>query len=120
MEPKISQNVVTYQAVLTAENPELALFPGMTCTATIQAETKRGVLMVPNAALRFTPPTLATQTAKEGVNLADGKHRVWTLKGGKPEPIEVKLGATDGRLTEILEGSLQEGMQVLTDAKEPS
>lgn len=120
MEPKVSQNVVTYQAVLTAENQELALFPGMTCTATIQAETKRGVLVVPNAALRFTPPILTAALVKTGVNLADGKHRVWILKAGKPEPIEVKLGATDGRLTEILEGSLQEGMKVLTDTKEPS
>lgn len=120
MEPKVSQNVVTYQAVLTAENPELALFPGMTCTAIIQAETKQGVLMVPNAALRFTPSAAASGLAKAGGNLSDGKHRVWILKGSKPEPIEVKLGATDGRLTEILEGSLQEGMKVLTDAKEPS
>jgi HlyD family secretion protein len=118
MEPKISQNVVTYQAVLTAENPELALFPGMTCTATIQAETKQGVLLVPNAALRFTPP--AALLAKAGGTSSDGKHRVWILKEGKPEPIEVKLGATDGRLTEVLPGSLQEGVQVLLDAKEPS
>jgi HlyD family secretion protein len=120
MEPKVSQNVVTYQAVLTAENPELALFPGMTCTATIQAEVKKGVLVVPNAALRFTPSAPASGLAREGGNLSDGKHRVWILKDNKPEPIEVKLGATDGRNTEILEGPLQEGMQVLTDAKEPS
>jgi HlyD family secretion protein len=120
LEPKVSQNVVTYQAVLTAENAELALFPGMTCTATIQAETKQAVLVVPNAALRFTPPASASGFPKEGGTLSDGKHRVWILKNNKPEPIEVKLGATDGRNTEILEGSLQEGMKVLMDAKEPS
>jgi HlyD family secretion protein len=124
MEPKISQNVVTYQAVLTADNPELALFPGMTCTATIQTETKQGVLLVPNAALRFTPPARSSTglpgMSSGGQNLSDGKHRVWILKDGMPEPIEVKLGASDGSLTEILTDDLQVGMKVLTDVKEPS
>jgi HlyD family secretion protein len=92
----------------------------MTCTATIQAERKQGVLLVPNAALRFAPPSPASGLPWEEGILSDGKHRVWILKGGKPEPVEVKPGATDGRSTEILEGSLQEGMKVLTGTKEPS
>ena len=117
MQPKVSQNVVTYLAVLSVDNADRALLPGMTCTATIQAETKRGVLVVPNAALRFTPPVQPGGLAKTGVNFTDGKHRVWVLKGTVPTPIEVKIGATDGRHTEILAGELQEGVSVLTDTK---
>jgi HlyD family secretion protein len=117
MEPKVSQNVVTYQAILTVDNSDRALLPGMTCTATIQAETRRGVLVVPNAALRFTPPVGPGGLAKGGGNFTDGKHRVWVLKGTVPTPIEVKTGATDGRRTEILSGNLQEGVSVLTDTK---
>jgi HlyD family secretion protein len=90
----------------------------MTCTAIIQAETRRGVLMVPNAALRFTPPV--KPGLKSTVLVADGKHRVYVLKGGQPSPIEVKPGATDGRNTEILAGELKEGALVLTDTKDPS
>jgi HlyD family secretion protein len=113
MQPKVSQNVVTYLAVLSVDNLDRALLPGMTCNATIQAETRKDILTVPNAALRFQPPALP----KGGPNLADGRHRVWVLKGKTPEAIEVNLGATDGRSTEILPGALQEGMAVLTDTK---
>jgi len=119
MQPKVSQNVVTYLAVLSVDNADRALLPGMTCTATIQAETKHGVLVVPNAALRFTPPVKPGGLSKTGVNFADGKHRVWVLKGTVPTPIEVKTGATDGSHTEILAGELQEGTSVLTDTKGP-
>jgi HlyD family secretion protein len=117
MEPKVSQNVVTYLAVLSADNADRLLLPGMTCTATIQAETKRGVLVVPNTALRFTPPVGPGGLSKTGVNFTDGKHRVWILQGNLPTPIEVKTGATDGRNTEILSGDLKEGQAVLTDTK---
>jgi len=109
--------VVTYLAVLSVDNADRALLPGMTCTTTIQAETKRGVLVVPNSALRFTPPVGPGGLSKTGVNFADGKHRVWILKGVVPTPIEVKAGATDGRHTEILAGDLKESMSVLTDTK---
>jgi HlyD family secretion protein len=118
MEPKVSQNVVTYLAVLGVDNTDRALLPGMTCTAIIQAETRRGVLMVPNAALRFTPPV--KPGVKSAVLVADGKHRVYVLKAGTPAAIEVKVGASDGHNTEILAGELQEGMAVLTDTKDPS
>jgi len=117
MEPKVSQNVVTYQAVLSVDNSDRALLPGMTCTATIQAETKRAVLVVPNTALRFTPPVAAGGLSKSSVNFTDGKHRVWYLKGKVPTPIEVQTGATDGRRTEILAGDVKEGLIILTDTK---
>ena len=117
MQPKVSQNVVTYLAVLSVDNADRVLLPGMTCTATVQAETKRGVLVVSNAALRFTPPVGPGGLSKTGVNFTDGKHRVWILQGVRPTPVEVKTGATDGRNTEILSGDLREGQAVLTDTK---
>lgn len=58
---KTDQNVVTYEAVLAVDNDDLALRPGMTATANVVTEEKRGVLMVPNAALRFTPPDVLAQ-----------------------------------------------------------
>jgi len=118
--PKVSQNVVTYLAVLSVDNGDRALLPGMTCTATIQAETRRNVLILPNAALRFAPPAPAKGAAKVPGSPLDGKHRVWVLRNGQPEPVEVKPGASDGRNTEILEGALQEGMSVLTETKDPA
>ena len=114
IQPKVSQNVVTYVAVLSADNTDRALLPGMTCTATLQAETRRGVLVVPNAALRFTPPVGPGGLAKTGVNFTDGKKRLWVLKGAVPNPVEVETGASDGLQTEILQGGLQEGQTVLT------
>jgi HlyD family secretion protein len=117
LEPKVSQNVVTYVAVLSVDNTDRALLPGMTCSATIQTETRRAVLLVPNSALRFSP---LAGPGKPPLKVADGKHRVWVLKDGQPAPVEVKTGATDGRRTEILEGGLQEGADVLTDATAPS
>jgi len=58
---KTDQNVVTYEAVLAVDNHDLALRPGMTATANIVTEEKHGVLTVPNAALRFTPPDVLAQ-----------------------------------------------------------
>jgi HlyD family secretion protein len=122
MDPKVSQNVVTYRAVLTVDNTGRELLPGMTCTATIQAEVKQGVLVVPNAALRFVPPGSGSSglpfMTKDGLKLNDGKHRLWVLEGDLPRPIEVKPGASDGRLTEVVSENLREGLKVVTDVRE--
>lgn len=118
-EPKTSQNVVTYQAVLKVDNHELLLRPGMTCTATIIAETRRDVLTVPNAALRFTPPSvLAANAKKAGSVETDARQHVWVLVGGTPGAVEVDVGASDGVSTEILRGEIQVGTKVLVDVKE--
>ncbi|HEX5656818.1 MAG TPA: efflux RND transporter periplasmic adaptor subunit [Polyangiales bacterium] len=114
-EPHEEDNVVTYEAVLEVNNDELLLRPGMTATATIVSDVRHGVLGVPNAALRFAPAQLEpSQIAKPG------EHRVWALRGDKPEPIPVKTGVSDGRLTEIREGALKEGQELVTDAILPA
>jgi HlyD family secretion protein len=115
MEPKVTLNVVTYQAVLTADNPAMELLPGMTCTAMIAAGTRSQVLLVPNAALRYAPAV--PKAVKGGVTLPEGTHRVWVLTAGVPGPVDVKLGPTDGHFTEVLPGPLQEGMQVITGTR---
>lgn len=116
-EPRTDQNVVSYEAVLAVDNSELLLRPGMTATSTIIAETRANALVVPNAALRFTPPAPKGPPSK-GAELpaADGKH-VFILQNGKPQAVAVQPGPTDGLQTEIT-GDLAEGTEVLTDVVE--
>lgn len=114
---KTVQGVVTYQGVLREENKGGLLRPGMTATAEIAAATIRNVLLIPNAALRFVPPEEVKKNAPppkpqlNGVNAA----RVWTMNGTTLKPHDLLLGATDGRETQIIEGDLKPGEQVVTD-----
>jgi HlyD family secretion protein len=124
--------VVSYKTVLQVKNDDLTLRPGMTATAEITTSIRDNALVVPNAALRFTP-TVANKEKKSDGLIASllprapgreaqkkpprngGKPRVWVLREGKPVEIEVKAGLSNGRQTEILEGALQPGMQVITE-----
>jgi HlyD family secretion protein len=133
----ITDNVVTYLTHLDVDNTDLSLRPGMTATATIRAVQRHDVLLVPNAALRFTPTTAAAAPAKKGITsslmprMPGGNTRrpaaagastaaarqVWVLRDGKPVELAVTPGISDGRLTEITGGDLQPGMLVITDQK---
>lgn len=107
-----SSTVVTYEVVITADNPEMKLKPRLTANATIYTLYKEGVLTVPNKALRFIPnPEIA-----KGYEIKDcqAEHKVWTLKDKTFTAVPVKVGITDGSLTEILEG-LTEGTPVITE-----
>jgi HlyD family secretion protein len=115
-EPKTEQNVVTYEAVLSVDNSELMLRPGMTATATIVAESLHDVLLVPNTALRFAPPERIGLLGPP-TRVAEGP-RVWVLRDGVPEPVRVKRGPTDGQKTQILEG-IESGRSVIVDAAGP-
>jgi HlyD family secretion protein len=121
-EPKTTQNVVTYQAVLAVDNKSLLLRPGMTCTATIVAETHPQVLVVPNAALRFYPPTPSQGPAgppkQVGVEGDQRKQHVWLLEGTTPKQREVRLGASDGSFTELLSTEFAPGTKVIVDVSE--
>ncbi|WP_054033532.1 efflux RND transporter periplasmic adaptor subunit [Desulfatitalea tepidiphila] len=126
--------VISYLTVLSVDNADLSLRPGMTGTAEITTLTRENVLLVPNAALRFSPPESGAgakkssrgvvgalmprpprQTPKAQTKAPNGRPRVWVLKEGRPVAIEVQTGATNGRLTEITGGSLQAGMPVITE-----
>lgn len=139
----ITENVVTYVTTLDVDNADLSLRPGMTATATITATERRGVLLVPNTALRFTPSTPATAgsapaaSGNGGSNIMGslmprmprgqrragvsgdtaGLRQVWVLRDGAPVAVAVTPGITDGRQTEVQSEQLQEGMPVITDQR---
>lgn len=114
---KTIEGVVTYQAILDVANPELLLRPGMTATARIATAKVGNALLVPNAALRFTPPEMASATAgapgaapsEAAPAETGGGRRVWTSRGGKLEAIPVTVGLTDGQWTEVTAGALAPG-----------
>jgi HlyD family secretion protein len=131
--------VVSYVSVLRVGNDDLSLRPGMTGTAEITTLIRRNALLVPNAALRFTPPKAeAPQKKPSGSVLgalmprppaaarkarmqsSDAKPKVWILTDGKPTAIEVSTGATNGKVTEITGGNLKAGMEVITEAASKS
>ncbi len=130
-EPKTESNVVSYESLLSVDNSELLLRPGMTATATIVAERHEKALSVPNAALRFNPPRPAGSAAPRGglfgrgggprperkEGPTKGPH-VWRLLDGHPHPVAVTTGVSDGTLTEIVTGELPEGAQVIIDTEE--
>ncbi len=121
--PQIVQNVVTYDAVVAVQNPDLKLKPGMTANVTLLVERKENVLKIPNAALRFRPPS-AREEGRRAAGAASGRggkagrsqteQRVWILDGAEiPTPVTVKAGISDGTFTEIVTSSLKEGDEVL-------
>ncbi|PUB12440.1 efflux RND transporter periplasmic adaptor subunit [Yoonia sediminilitoris] len=126
--PETVEGVVTYKAVLTIDNADLSLRPGMTATAEITVEELSDVLTVPNAALRYVPPAVPDAEKDETVGLLgmlipDGPdtrrmgddRTVWVLRDGMPVEIPVVAGATDGIRTEIIEGALDKGDEVIVD-----
>ena len=98
------QNVVSYTVVISAQNADLALLPGMTASVRVVVESRDNALKVPNAALRFRPEP----------------GRLWTPgAGGRPVAVSVRTGLTDGASTEIVEGPLKEGDEVIVAGAEP-
>ncbi|HXZ67470.1 MAG TPA: efflux RND transporter periplasmic adaptor subunit, partial [Alphaproteobacteria bacterium] len=115
--PKTEQGVVSYQGVLSVDNPDLALKPGMTATAEILVASLRDVLTVPSGALRFVPEGADPTPPKP---LADGSGnfsaRLWLPAGAaKPRPVDVTAGASDGDRTAIVKGDVHAGEQVIVD-----
>ncbi len=125
-EPKTDQNVVTYEAVLEVDNSELLLRPGMTATATITAEVHEDVLVVPNAALRFTLPqgesgggfSFGPGRRKPGQASSEQGKRLWSLRGEAPVQVQVRTGASDGQFTEIVSGEVKVGTEVIVDVED--
>ena len=129
------ENVVTYVAELSVDNDELLLRPGMTATAGIAAVHREGVLLVPNAALRFTPSAGAPAAGPAGggivaklmprpprgapkragtAEVKGGQRQLWLLRDGAPQAVTVQAGLSDGRQTEVA-GELREGESVIVD-----
>lgn len=130
---EVVQGVVTYKAVLTTDNSQLLLRPGMTATAEITVEHIDDALLVANAALRFTPPSENTAEPSGGLlkrllpsfprfraastKEASGPNRtVWTLQNEVPVPVNVVIGATDGKHTQVVKGDISPGTPIIIDA----
>ena len=119
-DPHTVQGVVSYEAVLEVDNAEGLLRPGMTATASIVTETRKDALLVPNGALRFTPPNakLPKSANAEPLKRTERENHVWTLRDGKPVAIGMKKGLSDGRSTEVLSGEITPGLLLLIDVVE--
>lgn len=114
-------NVVSYNVVLDVSNADLTLLPGMTTYVQIAIADETNVLRVPNAALRFKPEgggrrggggDTATATADTGTTPASPT--VYVSDGGQPRAVPVQTGLSDGKVTAIVSGELNEGDQVIT------
>lgn len=115
-----SDNVVTYDTVVDVENPEMKLFPNMTAQVSILVAERKGVTLIPNAALRFAPPERAKFENPEAATVAVGKNtrRTVYLPGKTPGTLRIasiKIGITNGTDTEVIEG-LKEGDKVVVAA----
>ncbi len=127
-----TSGVVTYETILKVVNDDLSLRPGMTATADITVKELKGALLIPGAALRFTPPVQdETKTSggliasilprpprqpKQTEAVGNGKQqRIWVLKDGRLVPVTVTTGSTSGSLTEIVSGDIKPGTAVVVD-----
>ncbi|MER9248050.1 efflux RND transporter periplasmic adaptor subunit [Mesorhizobium sp. M0590] len=133
-----TDGVVTYDARLDVDNSELLLRPGMTATVSVVTKQAKNVLTVPSIAFRYRP----AQTAERGWSLtdlftgrmgrpggnrqrqaatkpSDGSRTLYVLENGRPHPVNVRVGSTDGELTEIVSG-LEKGAQVITASQQRS
>lgn len=113
-EATTTNNVVTYEVVISAPNKELKLKPGLTANVTIYTAERQNVVSIPSKALRFTP----TKDLMKGIKIIDcnGKNKVWTKEGNTFRAHAVQIGMTDGINTEILSG-IKQGQEVVTDCK---
>lgn len=111
-EATTTNNVVTYEVVISAPNADLKLKPGLTANVTIYTAERKGVLSVPSKALRFTPQKETVGKMKI-VDVANSKNKVWTIEGNSIVAHKVNIGMTDGTNTQIV-GGIAEGTKVIT------
>lgn len=128
------EGVITYETLLNVDNRDLSLRPGMTATADITVKRIENAILLPNAALRFTPPVQEKKSSSSGlfsqlVNRgppgssskqrkdpgADKKQRAWVLRDGRPAAVVITTGSTDGIMTEVTGGEVEPGMALVVD-----
>ncbi len=117
--PQTVQNVVTYDAVVSVGNDDLALFPGMTASTSIVVDQRLDALRIPDQALRYVPGDLPRAGTSE-VAGASQTGRVWALREGKPVAIDVATGIDDDSFTEIVKGDLGAGDAVIVSEERSS
>lgn len=134
-----ANTVIAYTAVLSVANPEMLLRPGMTATAEIVTAERRNVILVPNAALRWSPERDAASTKGQGgvtsvlvprggrggrraaaggreVSIGRGSRQTVYVLGadGQPQAVQITVGESNGSVTEVVGGTLREGQEVIT------
>lgn len=141
LSPQTVQNVVSYDVIIQVPNPNLLLMPGMTANVSVLVDQRLDVLKVPSGALRFHPATTRKKTSsaargenpmagtlpssdtssaksKSGGFRRSGQTLLWILSPqGKPEPIPVQVGISDGSFTQVISDSLKEGQEIITAEK---
>jgi HlyD family secretion protein len=105
--PQTVQNVVTYDIIIGVDNRDLLLKPGMTATTRIVIDQRDDVLRVPDQAVRFTPGGLG------GATTGGDASRVFVLRDGAPAPVAIRIGLDDESSSEVLDGNLKVGDQVI-------
>ena len=116
LEATDTDNVITYEVVISAPNNGLKLKPGLTANVTINTMERTGVLSVKNKALRFTPAKEVLGKSYK-IEDTDARNKLWTLSGNVLKAHEVKIGTTDGIRTEIL-GGVRPGTEVVLSMTE--
>ena len=111
--PITVQNVVTYDVVISADNPNLELLPGMTANTRIITAERDAVLRVPAQAIRFSPGGALQNTKSEPRQAKE--RRVWVLRNGQPVAVPVTTGLSDNTYIEITGGELKEGDPVIVN-----
>jgi len=133
LNPTTQQNVVTYDVVVSVENLDQALMPGMTAYVNIVVAQRKDVMTVPNAALRFRPsdaglrPDKARAATGGDKPKGDGRSKgdsvpmgtVYVLENGQPKAVRISVGITDNKLTEVLAGELKDGDAVIIEDRQP-
>jgi HlyD family secretion protein len=127
-----TSGVVTYETVLKVNNSDLSLRPGMTATADITVKKVESAILIPSAALRFTPPVQEEKKTsgslvssllprppsskqRDDLTINKQEQRVYVLKNNHPSPVSITVGSTNGGLTEVVAGDIQPGMAVVVD-----
>ncbi len=125
--PQSVQNVVTFDAVVSVDNGDLALKPGMTASTRIVTEQRKDVLRVPNQALRYVPGGVIDSTSAATGDApgsppsnGTGEAQLWVLRDGTPVAISVVIGLDDDSFTEIAKGALEPGDLAIVAAEQGS
>lgn len=114
------ENVVTYTVVVSVDNPDRRLLPGMTATASFVTGAVDDALLVPNAALRFRPTEAMTAAADPAVGVPARGSVLWTLDGGTVTPVPVRVGLTDGQYSAVSADGLAAGARVVLGVTQSS
>jgi HlyD family secretion protein len=127
LSPIIQQNVVTYNVVVSVDNRDLKLMPGMTAYIYIDVDKREDALLVPSAALRFRPRDMPPEPKKAATTPAPGEKkqrggggaRVYVARGDKLVPVAIQTGLSDGKMVEVTGGELKPGDRVATQNRVP-